>query len=66
MDAPRQKDSLGYLECEVVQAVEVGDHTLFVGAVRHAAQHGDAARLHHIDGRLAEITGEFGDVTLSG
>ncbi len=66
VNVSRLKDALGYLECEVVQVMEVGDHTLFVGAVRHAAQKGDAARLHHVDGRLVDVTGDFGDVTVSG
>jgi flavin reductase (DIM6/NTAB) family NADH-FMN oxidoreductase RutF len=30
----RLKECLGYLECEVVDEVEVGDHVLFVGAVK--------------------------------
>ena len=49
VSAPRLADSLGALECKVRQAVEVGDHTLFIGEVTHKVLRGDAARLHHLD-----------------
>jgi flavin reductase (DIM6/NTAB) family NADH-FMN oxidoreductase RutF len=62
IDAPRLKDALGFLECDVIQTVETGDHTLFIGQVCHAAQNRDAARLHHLDGRLEPAKEQFGDV----
>lgn len=62
VDAPRLKDALGFLECEVVKSEEVGDHTLFVGAVRHAQRNGDGLRLHHLDGGLESVKEQFGDV----
>jgi len=31
--APILKDCVGYVECRVVQAVDAGDHTLFIGEV---------------------------------
>ncbi len=36
---PVIKDSLGYVECKVVGAVEQGDHTVFVGEVIGAGVH---------------------------
>lgn len=62
-NVPRLQGALGFLECEVVQSVETGDHTLFIAAVRHAEQVSDAARLHHLDGgALGAISEQFGDV----
>ena len=39
---PVLADALGVLECEVVQAIETGDHTFFIGEVLHASacEHG--------------------------
>lgn len=36
---PIIKDSLGYVECNVVGSVEKGDHTVFVGEVVGAGEH---------------------------
>lgn len=36
---PIIKDSLGYVECNVVGSVEKGDHTVFVGEVIGAGEH---------------------------
>ncbi|MEO0646199.1 MAG: flavin reductase family protein [Cyanobacteria bacterium J06650_10] len=36
---PIIKDSLGYVECQVVGSVEHGDHTVFVGEVVGAGEH---------------------------
>jgi len=38
---PIVKDSLGYVECQVVGTVEHGDHTVFVGEVIGAGLHRD-------------------------
>jgi flavin reductase (DIM6/NTAB) family NADH-FMN oxidoreductase RutF len=35
--APVLAQSVAYLECEVRQPVEIGDHTLFLGQIVHAA-----------------------------
>ncbi len=42
---PIIQDSLGYLECRVVGAVEKGDHTVFVGEVIGAGSHRDGKPL---------------------
>lgn len=33
IDCPRIKNSLGYLECELIDEKKIGDHTLFIGKV---------------------------------
>lgn len=48
---PIIKDSLGYVECRVVGAVEQGDHTVFVGEVIAAGIHREG------DPLLLESTG---------
>ena len=59
VDAPRLADSLGSLECKVLQALEVGDHTLFVGEVTHKIRRTDAPRLHHVDLSLEHVAAEL-------
>jgi len=48
---PIISDSLGYVECRVVGAIEQGDHTVFVGEVVAAGVHRDG------DPLLLETTG---------
>lgn len=48
---PIIRDSLGYVECQVVDAVEQGDHTVFVGEVVGAGVHREGNQL------LLESTG---------
>lgn len=53
-DAPRLDGVLGYLECAPWAEYEAGDHTLFVGEVKHFDyRSGDA--LGFINGTFAEI-----------
>jgi flavin reductase (DIM6/NTAB) family NADH-FMN oxidoreductase RutF len=59
VDAPRLADSLGAIECRVQQVVEVGDHTLYIGAVAHTVYRDSAPRLHHLDARLRDTAGTF-------
>ena len=33
VDCPRIKEALGYIECEVVNEVDAGDHIIFIGKV---------------------------------
>lgn len=35
IDCPRIKGAVGYLECEVVNSVEAGDHIIYIGKVLH-------------------------------
>lgn len=48
---PIIKDSLGYIECRVVEAVKKGDHTVFVGEVIASGLHREGSPL------LLESTG---------
>lgn len=50
IDCPRIKQSLGFLECEVVESLETGDHTIFIGKVLRSELKGSAKRLYHITG----------------
>jgi flavin reductase (DIM6/NTAB) family NADH-FMN oxidoreductase RutF len=59
IDAPRLSEALGFIECKVVDQLEVGDHTLFVGQVTYAEERIDSTRLHHIDGNLKDLVGTF-------
>jgi flavin reductase (DIM6/NTAB) family NADH-FMN oxidoreductase RutF len=42
---PILKDALGAVECQLVGQVSAGDHTVFVGEVKTAVLHRDAAAL---------------------
>lgn len=35
VDCPRIREALGYVECEVINEIDVGDHVLFIGKVVH-------------------------------
>ena len=50
--APVLKDSLGYLELKLVQTVDAGDHTLFIGEVTTSKllTGGEALSIAHLDG----------------
>lgn len=68
--APLIKECLGHLECAVVEAIDLGDHTLFVGQVVAAwAEEGtfngtwllkdeEAKPLHHLGGTYFGILEE--------
>ena len=42
-------DALAWLECEVINEVETGDHVLFIGKVLYAAKQKEAKRLYHVE-----------------
>jgi flavin reductase (DIM6/NTAB) family NADH-FMN oxidoreductase RutF len=50
IDCPRIVGAVGYLECEVIQEVEAGDHVIFIGKVVHAELVKEQKRLFHVDG----------------
>ena len=50
IDCPRIKEALGHLECQVVDAFETGDHTIFIGKVLDSETKGSGKRLYHITG----------------
>ena len=49
VDCFRLKEALGWLECEVVDEKEIGDHTLFIGRVVHSQLVRDDLRPFHIE-----------------
>ncbi|MCD6115143.1 flavin reductase family protein [bacterium] len=56
INCSRIKQALGYLECEVVDEIETGDHILFIGKVKKAELKKHGARLFHISGdKLGEL-----------
>lgn len=56
INCPRIKQALGYLECEVVDEIETGDHILFIGKVKKAELKKHGVRLFHISGdKLGEL-----------
>lgn len=50
VDCPRIVGATGYLECEVIQEIEAGDHTLFIGKVVNSELVKEEKRLFHVDG----------------
>ncbi len=50
IDCPRLKDAVAFLECEVENEIETGDHVLFVGRVVNSAIKKQDKRLYHIAG----------------
>ena len=57
--APILSDALGLLECAVQAALEVGDHTIFVGLVE-ASGSKPGSPLLYFDGHYRKIGGEAG------
>ena len=50
VDCARIKQALGFLECEIVNEVDVGDHVLFVGRVVNKGFKAEGKRLFHLGG----------------
>lgn len=48
IDCPRLKGASAWLECEVVNELETGDHVLFVGKVVNSGVREAGKRLYHI------------------
>jgi|SRR4030095_15650753 len=48
INSPVLKDSLGYLECKVIDTIITGDHTLFIGEVVHEEISEPNMQLYHI------------------
>jgi len=45
IDCPRIKEAIGYHECEVINEIETGDHTIFVGKIVNSELKRSAKRL---------------------
>ncbi len=52
IDCCRIQDALAYMECEVVDQVKVGDHTMFVGKVVKQKSKKDGRRILQIQGKF--------------
>lgn len=52
IDCIRLKDSIGFIECLVVNEIDSGDHTFFVGDIKKS-------KLRLIEDRLLHVTGKF-------
>ncbi len=48
IDCCRIKDVLGYIECELVDEIETGDHVIFVGKSTESRMIKPGRRLYHI------------------
>ena len=48
IECPRIKEAIGYLECELVQEIEAGDHIIFIGKVLKSELSEDKKRLFNI------------------
>ena len=49
IDCPRIKEALGYIECEVINEVDAGDHIIFIGKVLNSNIKKDGKRLMQKD-----------------
>lgn len=58
IDCPRIKEALGFLECRVVDEIEVGDHILFIANVLNADLKTRGKRLFHLWGDKFTTTEE--------
>ena len=45
IECPRVKEALAYIECELINTVEAGDHYIFIGKVINSAEKGHGKRL---------------------
>ncbi len=50
VDCFKLKEAIGFLECEVVNQIDIGDHTLFLGKVVYERLLKQQKRPFHIDG----------------
>lgn len=51
----RLKDAVAFLECEIINEIETGDHILFVGRVVNSKINNQKKRLYHITGDKFEV-----------
>lgn len=56
--APVFSESLGYLDCSIHEAVEAGDHTVYIGRVEAAAELEDGPALTFYEGEWGSIGGD--------
>ena len=56
VDCFKLKEALGWLECEVVEEKELGDHVMFIGRVLASFLEHDDKRAFHVDGNKFTTT----------
>jgi len=59
IDCARVADPIGFLECELIDSIDSGDHTIFVGKVVNYHLAKKEKRLFHLDGRHFTTTEEY-------
>lgn len=59
IDCPLIGEALGYLECEVINEIETGDHVIFIGHVLMSDLKKQDNRLYHITGNNFTTTQEL-------
>jgi flavin reductase (DIM6/NTAB) family NADH-FMN oxidoreductase RutF len=52
IDCPRIKENVGYMECEVINEIDAGDHVIFVGKVLKSHLKGKEKRIMQQGGAL--------------
>ncbi len=55
---PRIKEALAFMECEVKDEIEAGDHAIFIGEVMKSAEKKKGKRLFHLGGDRFTTTEE--------
>ncbi len=50
IDCSKIKEAVGYLECQVVDQIETGDHTIFIGKVLNEKLKSNEGRTYHKEG----------------
>lgn len=50
IDCPVLEDAAGVIECEVIQEIEAGDHTIFIGKAVYYEEKAKEKRLFHAEG----------------
>jgi len=56
VDCFKLKEAIGFLECEVINQIDIGDHTLFLGKIVHEIILRQEKRIFHIDGLIYTTT----------
>ncbi|MAG07860.1 hypothetical protein CMO89_00125 [Candidatus Woesearchaeota archaeon] len=50
IDCPRIRQALAILECEIINSIDAGDHTVFISKVVHSEEKEKGKRLFHTEG----------------
>ena len=58
IDCPRIGEALAFMECEVVEEIETGDHIVFVARVVSSSEQRKGSRIYHLHGNDFTTTAE--------